>query len=282
MSSMENVPRAVSRDELERLVANVGERDGWNFSRVRMVRDPIAWHYDEVVRRYLRPEDRVLDVGTGGGELFLGLADAFNEGVGVDVQPSMVAVARRNLPASLSGRIRFELTARTELAFEPESFDVVLNRHASTYPEAIVGVLRPGGWVVVQGLGERKNEQILAAFGWDHEYVRRNADPYTDHPVGMEALTEAFERLGCQVVATGDESNRAWFCDLESLVFYLKAVPRPEPFDPARHLGPFNRYLAANAGPNGYEATEHGTLLVVRKPDQPLVSGPRLGQTRQQ
>lgn len=232
-----------------------------------MVRDPIPWHYEEVVRRYLRPGDRVLDVGTGGGERFLDLADAFSEGVGVDIIPSMVEAARTNLPDSLSDRIRFELTARSELAFEPESFDVVLNRHASTYPEAIERVLRPGGWFIFQGLGERKNEQILAAFGWDHEYVRHRADPYTDHPIGLQAIAEAFERLGCQVVATGDESNRAWFCDLESLVFYLKAVPFPEPFDPARHLDAFNRYLATSAGPNGYEATEHGTLLIVRKPD---------------
>lgn len=267
MSSMRNVPESVSRDELERLVATVGERRGWDFSRVRMVRDPIPWHYDEVVRRYLQRTDRVLDVGTGGGERFLGLADAFGAGVGVDMNPSMVAAARRNLPDSLSDRIRFEVTARSDLAFDPESFDVVLNRHASTYPEAIVRVLRPGGWFIFQGLGDRKNEQILEAFDWDLEYVRRNADPFTDHPIGMNAIAEDFERLACRVVATGDESNRAWFCDLESLIFYLKAVPLPEPFDPARHLDALNRYLAANAGPNGYAATEHGTLLIVRKPD---------------
>lgn len=267
MSVFGNVPTSVSRGQLEHLVATVGERDGWDFSRVRMVRDPEPWDYEQIVRRYVRPGDRVLDVGTGGGELFLSLSDAFGVGVGVDMNPAMVEVARRNLPDSLSDRIRFEVTARSELAFEPASFDVVLNRHASTYPEAIERVLRPGGWFVFQGLGERKNEQILEAFSWDYEYVRRSADPYTDHPIGMHAIAEAFERLGCQVVVTADESNRAWFCDLESLVFYMKAVPNPEPLDPTRHFEAFNRYLAANAGPNGYEATEHGTLLVVRKLD---------------
>ncbi len=59
---------------LRRIAESVGERSGWDFSRVRDERDPVPWDYSEVVRRYLRPEDRVLDVGTGGGEIFIELA----------------------------------------------------------------------------------------------------------------------------------------------------------------------------------------------------------------
>lgn len=61
---MVDVPRLVSLQELERLVATVGEREGWDFSRVRMVRDPTPWDSEEVVRRYLKRADRVLDMGT--------------------------------------------------------------------------------------------------------------------------------------------------------------------------------------------------------------------------
>ena len=57
--------------ELKRIAASVGERQGWDFSRVRDERDPVPWDYLDVVRNYLRPSDRVLDVGTGGGEKFL-------------------------------------------------------------------------------------------------------------------------------------------------------------------------------------------------------------------
>jgi hypothetical protein len=60
--------------ELKQLLQTVGERDGWDFSRVRDQRDPVPWDYLTVVRQYLRPTDQVLDVGTGGGENFLALA----------------------------------------------------------------------------------------------------------------------------------------------------------------------------------------------------------------
>ena len=55
-------------DELRCIAASVGEREGWDFTRVRDAREPMPWDYLDVVRCYLQPSDRVLDVGTGGGE----------------------------------------------------------------------------------------------------------------------------------------------------------------------------------------------------------------------
>ncbi|HEY6740078.1 MAG TPA: hypothetical protein VI076_14645 [Actinopolymorphaceae bacterium] len=66
----------------------MGEREGWDFSRVRMEREPAPWEYADVARRFVRPTDRVLDIG--GGERFIALADAYATGVGVDHDPAMI------------------------------------------------------------------------------------------------------------------------------------------------------------------------------------------------
>ena len=59
-------------------------------------------------------------------------------------------------------------------------------------------------------------------------------------------------------------------CDLDSLVFTLKAVPLPESFDPARHCAGVNRLLRERSE-RGVETTEHRELLAARKPDnQPV------------
>lgn len=42
-------------EELRCIAASVGERQGWDFSRVQDERDPVPWDYIDVVRRYLRP-----------------------------------------------------------------------------------------------------------------------------------------------------------------------------------------------------------------------------------
>lgn len=48
---------------------------GWDFSRLdfRWRRDSLPWDYRSVVLEYLRPADRLLDLGTGGGEFLLSL-----------------------------------------------------------------------------------------------------------------------------------------------------------------------------------------------------------------
>src|SRR5947209_3834535 len=101
-------PQTITPELLARVSAEVGERRGWNFSRVRDSRDPVPWDYLAVARRYLRPTDRVLDLGTGGGERFLELAPHFGAGVGIDTLPEMVETARENTPPALAGRVRFE------------------------------------------------------------------------------------------------------------------------------------------------------------------------------
>ncbi len=71
---------AVTPEELQRLAEAVGQIHGWDTRGVGMVVDPTPWEFSQVAREYLGPGSRVLDIGTGGGERFLALADAFGRG----------------------------------------------------------------------------------------------------------------------------------------------------------------------------------------------------------
>ncbi len=110
-------------EELSRIAASVGERRGWDFSRVRDDRDPVPWDYTEVVRRYLQSNNRVLDIGTGGGERFLALAPHLGTGVGIDADPTMIQVARENTPPSLADKVSFQVMRAEALQFPDDSFD---------------------------------------------------------------------------------------------------------------------------------------------------------------
>jgi SAM-dependent methyltransferase len=260
-------PDTITASSLDRISDEVGELRGWDFSRMRDSRDPVPWDYPDVARRYLRPTDRVLDVGTGGGERFLQLAASFGEGVGIDAFEPMVRTARENTPAALAGKVRFELMRDDALTFADESFDVVLCRHAGARPGPVARVLRPGGYYVTQGVGERNTQSVFDAFGWGSNggMWRREAaergEPYLD-PAGQVA---AFEAAGCRVVARGEYDVGYYFEDLASLVFWLKAVPLPEEFDPARHWEGVRRLVRDNLTARGVRTNEHRELLVVRK-----------------
>jgi ubiquinone/menaquinone biosynthesis C-methylase UbiE len=151
---------------LKRISEVVGERSGWDFSRVRDGRDPVPWDYREVVCRFLRPSDHVLDVGTGGGEVFLALASQFGKGAGIDISAEMIGQALRNKRAQRVANIDFAEMDGRHLGFESGAFDVVINRHCDVDVSETARVLRAGGYFITQQVGRRNTTSILAAFGW--------------------------------------------------------------------------------------------------------------------
>lgn len=244
-------------DELRRIAAGLPPRRGWDFSPVRDDRDPVPWEYEEVVRRYLRPEDRVLDIGTGGGERFLALAPSFGEGVGVDADPEMVRAARENTPAALAERVSFVEGAAGMLPVPDSAFDIVLSRHAPVDVAEAMRVLRPGGYCITQQLGAQNTFNIATLFGVGP------GDPDQEIP----ALAEAFQSRGCAIVSYATYNVPYYFRDAASLLFWLRALPMPPDFDIERHWQQVDYLLTEYATPRGTETNEHRELLIVRAPE---------------
>ena len=151
----------MSLEDLKRLVETLPERRGWDFSAVRDECDPVPWSYYEVARRYLSPLHRVLDIGTGGGEQFLALAEYYGSGVGID-DPEMVAIASFTAGGRLPRQVPGDGCGGARIP--AESFDVVLTRHAPAI-RRIARVLRPGGVFITQRVGARNHGNITALFG---------------------------------------------------------------------------------------------------------------------
>jgi len=248
-----------SEEELKRVAASVGERQGWDFSRVRDVCDPVPWDYLDVVRRYLRSSDRVLDVGTGGGEKFLSLAPHFGTGIGVDISAEMIETARKNLASSQVDNVSFEMMRAEALRFPDAEFDVVLNRHCTVHVEETVRALRPGGFFITQQVGKRNTQNILAAFGWGPE---SSGESWWQE---LPTLSEQFQQNGCAVIARAEYDVRYWFLDVESLIFWLRSVPLPEEFDIESHWRQVDRIVTKFSTPEGIETNEHRELLIVQK-----------------
>jgi 2-polyprenyl-3-methyl-5-hydroxy-6-metoxy-1,4-benzoquinol methylase len=82
-----------SHEELVHIAQSVEPIRGWDFSRAGTSIDPVPWEYREVAQKFLSPEHQVLDIATGGGEVFMTLAHTFRSGVGVDSEPVMIQTA---------------------------------------------------------------------------------------------------------------------------------------------------------------------------------------------
>lgn len=245
--------------QLKQIAASVGDLSGWDFSRVRDARAPVPWHYVDVARRTVTPTDEVLDVGTGGGERFLTLAPHFRRGAGTDISPGMIRQARKNAAAQGVDTIQWLVMDGHRLAFSGGRFDLVLNRHCEVNAAETVRVLRSGGIFITQQVARCNTLNILAAFGWTPESFGEG----WFQPV--EGLAAEFERSGCRIVARGEYDVRYWFLDVESLLFWLNAVPLPEAFDLERHWRGVRRLVEGYGTERGIETNEHRELLIVEK-----------------
>lgn len=246
-------------EELKQIAEKVGKLDGWDFSRMRTGRDPVLWHYPDVVRQYLKPTDRVLDIGTGGGEIFLSLASSFDDGVGVDQNPQMIETAQRNLVEQSIENVSLMQMEASELRFNGDEFDVVLTRHLRVFPEQIVRVLKPGGYFITQMVGQRISLNLLEGFGW----TPTSFGP--DWWQTVDELAVEFQELGCHIRAKAEYDVPYWFDDVESLVFYIMSVPWPEKVELETHWLQINHILEMCRSERGFESNEHQELLVVQK-----------------
>lgn len=245
--------------ELSQITDSVGTLNGWDFSRVRAGRDPTLWDYVDVVRQYLKPTDHVLDIGTGGGEIFLSLASFFGVGVGVDQNPAMIATAQHNLSTLALDNISFRRMEGSDLQFEADEFDVVLLRHLRVYVSEIVRVLRPGGYFITQLVGQRTSLNFLDAFGWT---------PASFGPDWWQTVAELahqFRAHGCHILTQAEYDVPYWFKDVESFIFWLMSVPWPETIKLEKHWQNINRILETAQTNRGIETNEHRGLLIVQK-----------------
>jgi hypothetical protein len=167
------------------------------------------------------------------------LAPNFRCGVGVDSEPVMIQTAEENARAKSILNLSFEVMTAQDLTFPTARFDVVLNRHGPVFPNEIVPVLRSGGVFITHQVGGRNFQSIFDAFDFG---FRSNGDYWQDywkrHSIEAQdqsSLIASFEALGCRIVARGEYDVSYYFTNVESLMFFLQAIPLPEDFDIDRH-----------------------------------------------
>jgi len=239
---------AYSPEALDELLAQLPPRRGWNFSCMNVLRQPAPWNYHDLVVRYLRPTDSVLDIGTGGGETFSQLASFFARGLGLDMDAEMIQLATAN---STSGNVSFRVSS-ARLEAVSETFDVILDRHAPFDLDAIAAHLKLAGYFVTQQVGERNMACVKAALGQE----------ITQLPVQRQA----FAASGLRLLAFLEYDVEYVVRDIESLLFWLRALDGIHAdLDGSAALASvdaLNRVLAGNVDERGFVTNEHRYLAV--------------------
>ena len=240
-----------SQSELDNLLSKVSPRHGWDFSNMKVLREAVPWEYIEEVKKYIKYSDRVLDIGTGGGEKFIQLSSFFKEGVGTDVDTEMVKIA--NESAKDIENLTFIVTDEklTKLDYQ---FDVIINRHAPFNLEAVKKHLKHGGYFITQQVGEKNMLNIKQALV-----------NISDHP---PIYKTEIVKSGFDCVEFREYDVEYVVSDIESLIFWLNALDMLHAdlvgSEILQSVNLLNHVLEGNVDNRGFVTNEHRYLVVAK------------------
>lgn len=205
---------------------------GWRFPFLdeRIRTDALAWDYSALARDLVRDADRVLDHGTGGGEVLSELGMPRELLVATEGYPPNVSVAAdrlrpRGIPVvqvsggtlNTYGPDADKGSPDWHLPFADAAFDLVLARHVAFCSAEVYRVLRPGGRFLHEGgrVGERRPGEIDI---W--EYF-----PGAEGPGwGSWNVAEHLSAAGFVVDEYREQLQRTRFLDIAAVVFQLRAA----------------------------------------------------------
>lgn len=133
---------------------------GWDFSHIdgRWKSEILPWDYREIVLSFLKSTDKLLDMGTGGGEFLLSLKHSFTLTSVTEAYPPNIELCNKKL--SPLGITVIKLYDENKLPFENNCFDIVINRHESFDSDEVGRILKKGGYFITQQVGGKNDRDL--------------------------------------------------------------------------------------------------------------------------
>lgn len=250
--------KPLTRAELRDIDGQIADRDGWDFSRMHESFGERPFTFESVLDGLITGATRWLDQGTGGGERLLQHAAHVPTVVGIDAVPNMVHVAERNRRDQGAENVVFIAVDSAATGFPDGTFDLITNRHSVLAIDETARLLRIGGHFLTQKVGPDNAADLFAAFHWKGDFPAEWKKPLAD-------ARATFEACGLEVVNCAEYRIDWWIHDVESLIFWLRSVPTPAPFDIDEHWVGINRAIEALVDEQGIRTVEHRELLVARR-----------------
>jgi SAM-dependent methyltransferase len=194
---------------------------GWDFSWLeeRATEERPSWGYARMLVSQVGQASSVLDVQTGGGEVFAEVLAQVDDRAlhlaATESWPPNAEVARSTLhPFGVSV---VETPDDAPFPFPGESFDLVVSRHPTlTKWREISRVLRPDGKYFSQQVGAGTHRELTD--------FMMGPQPISDRR-STERATRSAAQANLEVVDLREASMRVVFYDVGAVVYFLRKVP---------------------------------------------------------
>lgn len=189
---------------------------GWDFSCLdnRWEEEELPWDYKDILKRYLKPDYKLLDMGTGGGEFLLSLEHPYEKTSVTEAwEPNVRLCESRLSPLGICVRRVYE---DAELPFEVNSFDMVINRHESYNVKEVKRILKPGGIFITQQVGGRNNGTL------SRRLIKDFVPKYPNH--NLNYSLEELKNSSFEILYNNEYFPYLHFYDVGAIVYFAKII----------------------------------------------------------
>lgn len=194
---------------------------GWDFSGLtalgRMSETALPWDYRAIVKEKIPGISRMLDMGTGGGELLKTLTPLPAETYATEGYEPNVKIAEDNL-SPLGVKVVSDYSD-IALPFENNFFELVTNRHEYYVPAEVKRILKPGGTFITQQVKWDVDREIIELLGRKPEEA---AEEY--YGWSIEKALRELQDEGFKIVQSKDSPGFTYFTDIAALISYIKII----------------------------------------------------------
>lgn len=164
------------------------ELANWSFEDVSCtVENFTGWVYEDVVRKYITVDCKVLDLGTAAGEKVLKYFPHCAEILATDFSQEMIDAAKINLVEEDRTDIEFRVMDNLHMDTPDEYFDLVTARHTAIAPVQVYRTLKPGGKFIVRGVDRMDCWALKRLFGRGQAYHDTKPADMIDYESIMDA-----------------------------------------------------------------------------------------------
>lgn len=231
---------------------------GWDFSYLenRWDNEELHWKYEEILKKYLKSNYKLLDMGTGGGEFLLSLNHPYNNTSVTEKWTPNVELCKQKLePLGIEVKQVFN---DSQLPFEENTFDIIINRHESFDINEVRRVLKPKGIFITQQVGGQNNEILSKAL------IKGFTPLYEDNT--LENNQKKLESNLFEILYANEYFPYLRFKDIGAVVYFAKIIEWEFPDFSVENCFDELCKLNEDMKDKGYvESIEHRYIIVARK-----------------
>ena len=232
---------------------------GWDFSHIHdrySEETDLPWDYEEIIRRYLNKDMKILDYDTGGGEFLLSLKHPFHNTAATEGYPPNVELCKKTLlPLGIDFK---SCDTPSNIPFESESFDIIINRHGDFHAKELYRLLKKGGLFITEQVGSENDRNLV-------EMVLPNTQKPFPH-LNLKEQREIFENAGFHIIRAEEAFRPIRFYDVGAFVWFAHIIEWEFPGFSVERCFDSLLKIQKSIEDTGYiEGTIHCYLIVAKK-----------------